>query len=96
MFLGLILDIVTISYKLIILLLFARAIMSWFVRDTSHPIVNFVYSVTEPILLPMRMLFDKYGINSMGIDLSFIATFFAIEFIFRLIISILLRIVTYY
>ncbi len=79
------------TYRFIILLLFARAIMSWFVRDTSHPIVNFVYSFTEPILMPMRNLFDRIGLNMMGIDLSFIATFFGIQLIYTMLMNILMR-----
>ncbi len=77
------------AYRFIILLLFARAIMSWFVRDLSHPIADFIYSFTEPILLPMRNLFDRLGINMMGLDLSFLATFIAIQFIYRLLIGFL-------
>ncbi len=77
------------AYRFLILLLIARAIMSWFVRDLSHPIANFIYSFTEPILLPMRNLFDRAGINMMGLDLSFLATFIAIQFLYKLLMGIL-------
>ncbi len=75
-------------FRIIIIALFARAIMSWFVRDWSHPIPDFIYKFTEPILTPMRKLFDRLGLNQGMIDFSFLATFFAIQILDSIIMEI--------
>lgn len=78
-------------YKFLYFLLFARAIVSWVSRDYSNPVVRFIYEITEPILYPMRALFDKMGWNRGMIDFSFLATLFALEIIFKYLIIILFR-----
>lgn len=57
----------TFSYFLSVVnfLIFARVMMSWVVKDYSHPIVQFIYQVTEPILAPIRMFLTKVGIGGM-------------------------------
>jgi len=34
------------------ILLFARAILSWFIQDPYNPIMRTLYDLTEPILAP--------------------------------------------
>ncbi len=77
-------------YNAITLLLLARAVMSWVVKDWYHPIPRFVYQMTEPILMPMRQLFYRMGLMNMGIDLSFLATFLLINYVGRSIYLVLL------
>ncbi len=77
-------------YNAVILLLLARAVMSWIVRDWRHPAARFVYQMTEPILTPMRALFYRMGLMNMGIDLSFLATFLLINYLGRSIYYLLL------
>ncbi|MDO4772542.1 MAG: YggT family protein [Bacillota bacterium] len=78
-------------FRVLILSLFVRAIMSWFVRDYSHPVPNFIYRFTEPLLMPMRKLFDRLGINQSMIDFSFIATFIALQILDTVIVRLLVR-----
>lgn len=81
-------------HRFIYLLLFARAIMSWVVmanRNARNPLVVLLYDMTEPILYPMRALFDRLGLNRGMIDFSFLATLFALEIIFKYLISFSLR-----
>lgn len=81
-------------HRFIYLLLFARAIMSWVVmanRNVRNPLVILLYDMTEPILYPMRALFDRLGLNRGMIDFSFLATLFALEIIFKYLISFCLR-----
>lgn len=40
--------------NLYMLLLLARALVSWFTVDPYHPIVQALYRVTEPVLKPIR------------------------------------------
>jgi YggT family protein len=53
--------IIDIVAQLIFLLILARAIVSWIQVDRSHPIVKFIYDVTEPILAPIRNLLPQTG-----------------------------------
>ena len=38
-----------------------RAILSWFLTNGDHPVARFVTMVTEPIIHPFRVLFDRMG-----------------------------------
>ena len=59
----------------------ARAILSWFFLEESR-IGDFLYAVTEPIILPVRLLFEKLGwFEGSPIDISFFVTFFLIGFV---------------
>lgn len=56
-------------------LIIIRAIMSWFVPPTSrHPIVAFVYRVTDWIIKPVSEMLPRTG----GIDFAPLAAFFII------------------
>ncbi len=72
---------VSIFFTALRYLLIIRALMSWIVRDWSSPFPRFIRDVTEPILLPMRRLFDQLGLNGMGIDFSFLATFILLQYL---------------
>ncbi|OPL08010.1 MAG: hypothetical protein AVO33_02745 [delta proteobacterium ML8_F1] len=65
-------------------LILARVIMSWFVRDYSNPIVQFIYQITEPILAPFRELLRKIGVGGM-LDFSPIVALLFIQFLASLI-----------
>ncbi len=58
------------------LLLAVRAILSWF-PDIRGGIVNVIYSFTEPLLVPVRKLLYKAGLQSLmtPLDFSFIITY---------------------
>lgn len=64
------------------LLIFARAIISWVRLDPYHPVVQFLYATTEPVLAPIRNLLPGGG---MMMDFS--------PLIALLIISVLRRLV---
>ncbi|MGD0168793.1 MAG: YggT family protein [Smithella sp.] len=59
-----VIDIVLLSYMIII---FARAAISWVNPDPYNQIVIFLYRVTEPVLRPIRR---KLPMNNAGIDFS--------------------------
>lgn len=60
---GYILDKILTIYMWIIII---SALLSWVSPDPYNPIVRFLYSVTDPVLRPIR---KKIGIT-MGIDIS--------------------------
>jgi YggT family protein len=59
-----VLDLVLWAY---VWVLVARALVSWVNPDPYNPIVQALYKLTEPVLLPVRRLMGGYGL---GIDFS--------------------------
>ena len=57
------------------ILLLGRAILSWF-PGQGGAVERFIYGCTEPLLIPVRKLFDLFDIRpNLPIDLSFTVTF---------------------
>ncbi|MBE6915145.1 MAG: YggT family protein [Ruminococcaceae bacterium] len=62
------------------ILLIVRAILSWLPLGISNPIVNFVYSLTEPVLAPVRnFLFRFQFFQSLPIDLSLLVVYILLD-----------------
>lgn len=53
--------IISAVVQVFILLIFARVIGSFFVRDWSRGIPRFLHEVTEPVLAPVRRLVPPIG-----------------------------------
>lgn len=52
-----------------------RAIMSWFPTE-SNRFENFLYTITEPLIMPIRILFEKLNwFQGLPIDISFFVTY---------------------
>ena len=62
---GLLFQIFNIIYYALIILIFARVILSW-VRGGPYELREWVFRLTEPILAPVRRLLP----SSSGLDLS--------------------------
>lgn len=55
-----------------------RAILSWIPMD-SNKFTDFIHIVTEPIIVPFRVLFDKMNwFSGLPIDMSFSAAVIAL------------------
>ncbi len=54
------------AIRLLILAIFFRAILSWFVRDPYNPIVRVLDSITEPILQPLRPILPRMGMMDLS------------------------------
>ncbi len=67
------------------LLIIARALLSWFIQDPANPIMNVLYSLTEPILQPIR---SRLGGN-MGMDLSPLIAIIGLQVLGRLLQALL-------
>ncbi len=65
------------------LVLFGRALMSWFDPTFSSAIGQFVFKLTEPVVEPVRRIIRPMG----GLDLSIMATIFLLIILQRLIAS---------
>jgi YggT family protein len=67
-------------------ILLARALISWIPNlDPYHPAVQFLYSITEPVLEPIRKLVPPLGGM---IDISMIIAFFGIIVLEQLLRSL--------
>ena len=52
-----------------------RAIMSWFPTE-SNKFENFLYMITEPLIMPIRKLFEKLNwFQGLPVDISFFVTY---------------------
>jgi len=67
----------------IILLIIARAIGSFFVRDWSRGIPRFLWDVTEPILSPVRRILPAFG----GLDFSPLVVILGLQLLRGLVVS---------
>jgi len=78
---GLIASITMVALRVIQILLFARAILSWFPHDNKlSGIMELLYNLTEPVLLPVRtLLFKIPGMNRFPLDFSLIIVYMIIE-----------------
>ncbi|MBO6053832.1 MAG: YggT family protein [Clostridia bacterium] len=58
------------------LLMLARALVSWLPLEEGSPVENFLFAVTEPVIMPVRALFDAFGwFEGLPIDVAFFVTF---------------------
>ena len=65
------------------LLVVARAIISWVSPDPYNPIVNFLYRATEPVLKYVQRIIPSLG----GIDLSPILVLIVIVFLDQFLVG---------
>lgn len=53
-----------------------RAILSWLPIKEDNPFLLFIHMVTEPIVIPVRALFEKMGwFKNSPIDVSFFVAY---------------------
>tara|TARA_Y100000590_G_C15502150_1_gene932055 strand:+ start:630 stop:866 length:237 start_codon:yes stop_codon:yes gene_type:complete len=64
-------------FEILNLLLVTRILLSWIPHNRYHPILNFIYETTEPILKPFRNMINPIQ----GIDISPIIVFFLLRVI---------------
>ena len=63
-------------------LLMFRAIMSWFPQIQGGRLFEFIYGITEPLLMPFRKLLQNVdSLKGFPIDISFMLAFMTIIFL---------------
>ena len=73
------------------ILMFLRALSSWIVGDDDSPFIEFLYSVPEPLIYPVRTLIDKIGIfRDLPVDISFIVTFILLSVVRMLLAAVMI------
>ncbi len=77
-----VIGLVSLVLDLLMFLMFARALVSWLPDVSESRIGEFLYTVTEWVIMPVRSLMSKLGINPMlPIDLPFFATFLLLSLV---------------
>jgi len=94
MILMLLVRAINLFSDIIVMLICASAVMSWFTRSFGPglwKIYHFIQSVTEPLIRPFRNLLWKFS-SQMGIDFSPILAILAVQFVARLLTRVLITI----
>ena len=91
MYKVIVINAIVIMGEVIGYLIWARILVSFFVRSSNNPLYNFLLAVTEPILGPLRNLQLKIFKSSM-LDFSPILAWMIIDYV---IVPILVRLVNY-
>lgn len=72
--------------ELYVLVLFVRALLSWFPFDPHsplNPVRRVVFAITEPVLAPFRRIIPPVGM----IDVSFIVAIVVVELFVRIVLA---------
>jgi YggT family protein len=80
-----IIQIVNTAFTVLVWLIIGRCILSFIRHDPYHPIIKFIYEVTEPVMSPFRRLLPPAG----GLDFSPILAVFAVYLVQSIVIKIL-------
>ncbi len=83
----LLIDIVQWAATIFSILVFARVIISWMGRGSTHPLVLLVYRLTEPVLAPVRSILPSFG----GLDFSPVLVLIGIQVLERVLIQVLIN-----
>ena len=63
-------------------LMMLRAIVSWLPLDEDSNLVNFLFAMTEPLIVPVRALLSRFdGLNDLPIDISFFVSFMLLSIV---------------
>jgi YggT family protein len=73
---------INIFFNLLIIALFIRILLSWFRVAEDNFLVQILFNITNPILLPFQKIIPPVGM----IDFSPIAAFIALEIVRELLI----------
>ena len=75
-----------VTFQALYLALLIRVLLSWIPHNTDHPIILFIYQLTDPLLRPFQNIVPSWRL---GIDLSPLFAFLALGFIRKILISLL-------
>ena len=78
---------INLLFKILKIILISRIILSWFPNNRFNPIINVIYTLSDPILDPFRQLIKPMN----GIDFSPIILFFLLNLMQNFIIRFLIN-----
>lgn len=74
---------ISILFQLLNLAIIARVLLSWFNVRPDHPVVSFLFQITEPVLAPIRRVVPIIGM----LDISPIIAIILLELLRNLLIT---------
>ncbi len=81
-------ELLKLSIYVLIFSIFIRAILSWFSMGRYNPVIQLLYSFTEPMMAPIRRFLPTIT----GLDLSPIILFFLLMLLIKLLVQPILDI----
>ncbi|MDD4169119.1 MAG: YggT family protein [Desulfotomaculaceae bacterium] len=81
---GVIINAVNVAFTVYAYLLIFRILLTWIKHNPHHPIINFVYEITDPYLNLFRRFIPPFGM----VDLSPIVALIVLHVIQWLVIQI--------
>lgn len=88
MIISILVQFIHLAFTAFSVLLLARILLSWFNPDPSSPIVRFLYSVTEPVLAPVRRILPPTGMFDLSPLVVLIAAMVLQDVLIRLVIAV--------
>ena len=79
-------SLIDILYTLYIFLILGRSLLSWGNISPYHPVVQWIYRLTEPILAPIRNMLPQTG----AVDWSPMIAVFGLIILRQIVVMILL------
>jgi YggT family protein len=79
---------VSVSFDVFYWMMIARVLLSWVAPRANNRLAEFVIDVTDYVLIPIRKFIPT---NVGGVDFSPILAIFLLNFLKRLVISLLLQ-----
>lgn len=73
------------AFEVLNWLIIIRVLLSWIRHDPYHPIIKFIYEITEPILAPFRRLIPIRP--GMPIDWSPFIAILVLQFVERIVLG---------
>ena len=76
-------ELLKLAVYVMVFSIFIRALLSWISMGRSHPMLQLLYSFTEPLMAPARRILPAMG----GLDLSPIIVFIVLMLVLKLLIQ---------
>ena len=67
----LLIDVINITFLVVQILLFARILMSWFTMGRPNRLMDLLFTLTEPILAPVRNIIKRSPLGGPGMVIDF-------------------------
>ena len=79
-------ELLKLAVYVMVFSIFIRALLSWISTGRAHPMLQLLYSFTEPLMAPARRILPATG----GLDLSPIIVFIVLMLVLKLLVQPLL------
>ncbi len=79
-------SIIDVFLSITLFLMLVRVVLSWLPISDDNVIDEFVYMATEPFIIPVRIIFDRFDfMNGLPIDIPFFVSYLLLAFLQRLV-----------